>query len=262
MGNRRGSAGGRLSSRAIRMTVVTTIAGASGAAAQTSNTMSGPPVQVQPYAPEPGVPLITINPGTPNPFAGATDPVAGSGTDTGSANGGTVVAGAGLPSGGGGVGASGVVGPGPTTGAVSVSGSGTSLIYTNADGTTTTLSGGSMAWRDNNPGNLIYNSYTASLGAIGSNNGFAVFPDAATGTAALTSLLNGSTYQSLSVNAAIAKYAPPSENNTTAYQASVMVALGVSGSTPLSSFSQSQMQTLQSAIQQQEGYVSGTTTNS
>src|SRR5208283_3684474 len=94
MGNRRGSAGGRLSSRAIRMTVVTTIAGASGAAAQTSNTMSGPPVQVQPYAPEPGVPLITINPGTPNPFAGATDPTAAGGgsTDSGAGSGTAVAA--------------------------------------------------------------------------------------------------------------------------------------------------------------------------
>ena len=260
MGKRRGSAGEWRSSRAMLMTVVAAIGGASGSVAQTSNTLSGPPVQVQPYAPEPGVPLITINPGTPNPFAGATDRTAGSGgnADSSAASGGTVAAGGGVPSVGNSVPPP--TGPGPTTGAVSVSGSGTLLTYTNPDGTTTTLSGGSMAWRDNNPGNLVYNAYTASLGAIGSNNGFAVFPDVATGTAALTSLLNGSTYQNLSVNAAIARYAPAFENNTTAYQALVTGALGVSGSTPLNSFSQSQMQTLQSAIQQQEGYVAGTAT--
>ena len=249
------------------ITVAMLLAGAAGAAqAQTPATLSGPPVQVQPYAPEPGVPLITVNPGTPNPFAGATDPVAtgSAATDGANSGSGTTSAGMSLPVGSTGASSTGAASlpnvQGPTSGAVSVSGSGSSLTYINADGTTTTLSGGSMAWRDNNPGNLVYNSYTASLGAIGSNNGFAVFPDAATGTAALTALLNGSTYQSLSVNAAISRYAPAFENNTTAYQAFVTGALGVSGSTPLSSLSQSQMQTLQSAIQQQEGYIPGTTT--
>ena len=47
--------------------------------AQQAMTLNGPPVQVQPYVSEPGVPLITINPGTPNPFAG----VDGNGTGTG-----------------------------------------------------------------------------------------------------------------------------------------------------------------------------------
>src|SRR5208283_4060345 len=47
---------------------------ASTAMAQTSTTLSGPPVQVQPYAPEPGVPLITVSPRTPNPFPGGTGP--------------------------------------------------------------------------------------------------------------------------------------------------------------------------------------------
>ena len=30
---------------------------------QVSQTLNGPPVQVQPYVPEPGVPVFTINPG-------------------------------------------------------------------------------------------------------------------------------------------------------------------------------------------------------
>jgi len=37
----------------------------------TSVLRGGPPVQVLPYVSEPGVPSITITPGTPNPFAGA-----------------------------------------------------------------------------------------------------------------------------------------------------------------------------------------------
>ena len=35
---------------------------------QVPQSLSGAPVQVQPYVPEPGVPLITITPGALNPF--------------------------------------------------------------------------------------------------------------------------------------------------------------------------------------------------
>lgn len=50
------------------------------AAGQVAATLNGPPVQVQPYAPEPGVPPLTITPGTPNPFPDA----GGTGTSSGS----------------------------------------------------------------------------------------------------------------------------------------------------------------------------------
>ena len=46
----------------------------------------GPPVQVTPYVTEPGVPSITITPGTSNPFAGA-DGSGGSGTGGGTGGG-------------------------------------------------------------------------------------------------------------------------------------------------------------------------------
>jgi hypothetical protein len=53
---------------------------ASAAFAQTTSLLSGgPPVQVVPYVAEPGVPQLTITPGTANPFAGA-DGSGGSGT--------------------------------------------------------------------------------------------------------------------------------------------------------------------------------------
>jgi hypothetical protein len=54
---------------------------ASAAFAQTISLLSsGPPVQVVPYVPEPGVSQLTITPGTANPFAGA-DGSRGSGAD-------------------------------------------------------------------------------------------------------------------------------------------------------------------------------------
>ena len=59
------------------------------ALAQQAMTLNGPPVQVQPYVSEPGVPLITVNPGTPNPFAGADGDGARTGTGTGTGDGGT-----------------------------------------------------------------------------------------------------------------------------------------------------------------------------
>jgi hypothetical protein len=58
------------------------------AIAQTTSLLSGgPPVQVVPYVPEPGVPGLTITPGTANPFAGA-DGSGGSGSGGTSGTGG------------------------------------------------------------------------------------------------------------------------------------------------------------------------------
>ena len=204
--------------------------------AQSAVTTSGLPAQIMPSVAETGAPAFQAGTGTS--WGGSTGTGSDGGTGTGTAVG--------------------LGGTGPTNGATAATGAGSTVTYTNPDGTTTTLSGGSLAWRNNNPGNLVYNANTAALGAIGQNNGFAVFPDVSTGSAALAGILNTSTYQSLSVDAAIARYAPSFENNTSAYQAFVTNTLGVSGSTTLSSLSQAQMQSLQGAIQTTEGYTAGT----
>ena len=53
---------------------------ASAAFGQTSSLLTGgPPVQVVPYVAEPGVPMVSVTPGTANPFAGA-DGSGGSGS--------------------------------------------------------------------------------------------------------------------------------------------------------------------------------------
>jgi hypothetical protein len=57
---------------------------------QVPQTLNGPPVQVQPYVPEPGVPLISINAGTPNPFSGLDN--SDTGNETGADGSGTGVA--------------------------------------------------------------------------------------------------------------------------------------------------------------------------
>ena len=207
--------------------------------AQSPVMASGLPLQIMPSYTETGAP--TFQAGTGTSWGGSSS---GSGTGSGTSTGTAV----------------GLGGTGPTNGATAANGAGSTVAYTKPDGTTTTLSGGSLAWRNNNPGNLVYNLNTVALGAIGQNNGFAVFPDISTGSAALAGILNTTTYQSLSVDAAIARYAPSFENNTSAYQAFVTNTLGVSGSTTLNSLSATQMQSLQSAIQTQEGYTPGTVT--
>jgi hypothetical protein len=199
---------------------------------------------------EPGAPQVTVTAGTPI-FAGLDSTGTDSGTMTDDTSGTITSTSPGMS----------ISGAPNTTGASSAIGNGSSVTYTNPDGTTTTLSGGSLAWRNNNPGNIIYGPFAQSQGAVGSNNGFAVFPDAATGNAALNNLLNTQTYQNLSVNAAIARYAPAFENNTAAYQSFVTNTLGVSGTTSMSSLSSTQMQALQGAIRQHEGYIPGTVTS-
>jgi hypothetical protein len=51
--------------------------------AQQATTLNGAPVQLQPYVSEPGVPQVTVNVGTPNPF-GALDGGDGSSSESGS----------------------------------------------------------------------------------------------------------------------------------------------------------------------------------
>ena len=61
------------------------VAGPGPVTAQQAATLNGPPVQVRPYVSEPGVPQITINPGTPSPFPSDTG---GAGTGGGGTGGG------------------------------------------------------------------------------------------------------------------------------------------------------------------------------
>jgi hypothetical protein len=71
----------------------------------------------------------------------------------------------------------------------------------------------------NNPGSLRPGPFADRHGTTGSENGFAVFPTFADGMMATADLLDGDSYNSLTVNEAIAKWAPPGENDTAGYQA-------------------------------------------
>lgn len=111
---------------------------------------------------------------------------------------------------------------------------------------------GDRNWRNNNPGNMEYNKYTASLGAIGSDGRFAIFPNMETGRKAKGDMLfNGARYKNLTLTAAIARYAPPHENNTAAYQKAVLSAVGVNKK--MSDYTPAEREKILNAMQRVEG---------
>lgn len=136
---------------------------------------------------------------------------------------------------------------------------GRSTVISYNDGTQDIRSGGTPAWRNNNPGNLRIGNQGSSYrrGAVGTSLGFAVFPSENAGASALHSLLQSKPYQTKILDQAIAAFALPSENNTAAYQGTIRRAVGVSGDTKLSELSAEEMQQLEAAIRRHEGWKEG-----
>ncbi len=138
-----------------------------------------------------------------------------------------------------------------------------SVNYATTSGTMTTETRtGNHPFRDNNSGDVNSGAFANSHGAIGTDKGFAIFPDAKTGTAATDSLLQTPKYQGKTLDDAIAAFAPPCCNDTASYQATARDALGASGDTRLSALSGAQRSQLSgTVIPNVEGAnVQGTTT--
>jgi len=113
---------------------------------------------------------------------------------------------------------------------------------------------GKHPFRDYNPGNLAWDKFTRARGAIGKDGPFAIFPSVDTGLIALRTLLSTPNYQRLTVDQAISRFAPPTENSTAKYQAFLRREVGVRGDTPVSSLSARQRSLLEGAIERQEGF--------
>ena len=141
--------------------------------------------------------------------------------------------------------------------AASATAAGNDVIYTNQDGLRYNRSGGTRAWRNNNPGNIINSEFARKHGAIGTAGGFAVFPDENTGAAAITALLQTDKYNRLTVGGVINKYAPPSQNNTAGYQKKVEQRTGIPLSTPMTQLNNEQLQRIVNVIRQVEGWKVG-----
>lgn len=90
--------------------------------------------------------------------------------------------------------------------------------YFDENGNMTSRSGGTRAWRCNNPGNLLASPYSTgkqrrSIGIAGyGRNLYAVYPDYNTGHEALVVMLKGSIYSPLSLRAAIQRYDSTNQN--------------------------------------------------
>ena len=136
-------------------------------------------------------------------------------------------------------------------------GTGTTRIYVGNDGNIYEFSGGSRAWRNNNPGNLEDGKFARDNGAIGSDGRFAIFPNTATGFNAMVNLLSTKTYQKLTIEGAINRYAPPSENNVENYLKSIEKQTGFSRSTPMNNLSKDNLLQLAKAMAKHEGNISG-----
>lgn len=101
---------------------------------------------------------------------------------------------------------------------------------------------GSVAYRNNNPGNLVY---AGQAGASPGAGGFAAFDTLADGQAALRNQITLDAVRGTDVNGnptttvseLISSWAPPSENDTATYIANVSAATGFDPNAPLSSLS-------------------------
>lgn len=97
---------------------------------------------------------------------------------------------------------------------------------------------GSRANRNNNPGNIVFEPWTAEFGGVretcpsGEVPRFASFPNVDSGFNAMRTLLTNA-YLGLSVQAALNKWAPPFENNDNAYLADVLDWTGLTAETVL-----------------------------
>jgi hypothetical protein len=97
-------------------------------------------------------------------------------------------------------------------------GTGSTTIRDKQGNVVETRKGGHRNWRNNNPGNIEYGKFAISMGAIGTDGRFAIFPNMEMGYAAADTLMKGKSYQNLSIADAIKRWAPESENDVAAYQ--------------------------------------------
>ncbi|AZR60722.1 hypothetical protein [Eikenella corrodens] len=136
-------------------------------------------------------------------------------------------------------------------------GGGNVRTYTTQGGGSFRKMGGSRSWRNNNPGNIEYGDFARRYGAIGTDGRFAIFPDEATGQRARAALIfNGDKYRNLTLTQAIERYAPSSENHTTAYQRRVLAAVG-GANLPMHKYSPAQQQAILRTMQDVEGWKVG-----
>lgn len=122
-----------------------------------------------------------------------------------------------------------------------------------SDGRVEVRTGGSIAWRLNNPGRILYGDFAKQYGAIGDFSKYAIFPDYETGRSILYDYLYKSNiYRNLTLKEAMYKYAP--KNEAARYLKEAKKKLVVSDSTIMVEIGETKRQELIDKLQDLEGY--------
>lgn len=128
-----------------------------------------------------------------------------------------------------------------------------SVIYTDSNAKVWIFSGGSRAWRNQNPGNLVPGDISKRNGAIGVAGRFAVFPSYEKGHAALLDSLKNK-HGNKDINSLMKSFAPPKENKTKKYIAFIRKKTGIKDSKKIKDFSVTEFEKLWKAIEKMEGW--------
>lgn len=131
------------------------------------------------------------------------------------------------------------------------------ILFTDSEGRDFVRIGGSRSWRNFNPGNIRKGDFSRNMGAIGDDDSFAIFPDRAAGRSAIEALLRGPSYSPLTLEQAINRYAPPSENDTRGYVDFVATQTGLSRSRKLEEMVVAEIRKIVAAIETMEGWIAG-----
>ena len=131
------------------------------------------------------------------------------------------------------------------------------VVYIDGQGYELIRQGGSRSWRNNNPGNIRKGIFANVNDAIGDDNAFAIFPSERVGFSAIVSLFRTRVYRKLSLADAIYRYAPPSENNSSAYLDFVVSETEIGANTILGTLKVSDLRRLARAIRKMEGWQVG-----
>jgi uncharacterized protein (TIGR02594 family) len=131
------------------------------------------------------------------------------------------------------------------------------VTYVDEDAREVVREGGSRSWRNNNPGNIRKGDFVITAGAIGDDGSFGIFADLKSGLAAITALLQTASYRDLTLEGAIFRYAPPSENDTGAYVDFVESKSGVSRGEVMRQLAPERLAAVAEAIRKMEGWVEG-----
>jgi hypothetical protein len=131
--------------------------------------------------------------------------------------------------------------------------------YVDEDGNIFVRSGGSRAWRCNNPGNLLASTYSRgkdrhSIGSAGDGvDEYAVYPDYETGHEALVVMLGGSVYSPLTLRAAMKRF----DKRNPRYIDSIVTITHLDPERTIKSLSKNEFEKFWKAIEQIEEWTVG-----